>query len=153
MLLSPNILNLTASDLRSRITIRHGFPSFDADHNIVIKYNDNYNVDRWACVSAKTSVLNFQQNADDNKIVYEVIVRYGASISMDDDIIFNGSHLKLSAPPTDIEGRHKFLAMECYEQRSANTGLVQSGTADIRGEVSAVQSGNADTERGVTMDG
>lgn len=149
MLLSPNILSYTASDLRYRAIVRHAVVQFDDNHNRIIMYSDNNTDAYWASVSAKTSVINFGANAYENRIVYEIVMRYGAQVNLDDEVICNGITMKLNSAPVDIEGRHKFIALECYAERQNVTTVKCNGDADCTKEIKAGHSRNADTSRNV----
>lgn len=149
-ILSERINQYTSANLRSRITVIRASVNSDAEGNRIVTYDpDNPdNLRLWASVRALSSVLSFGSAALDNKILYEIVLRYGPIINMDDRIrIDSRTVLRIDAPPVDVENRHQFIALECYQDLSAAIVKKECAGVDLRRLVMHVSVGTVDLQR------
>ncbi len=109
-----SVMKTSIDDLHERISIVYQKAHRNSRGDIV----DEQEVIR-AMVWAK--VLPYGAKSEDSgisrvsDISYKVTIRYRTDIQPDDEILWRGKRLQLTAPPYDAEARNVWLVMECRE--------------------------------------
>lgn len=116
MNINDKLWNYTAQDLNQRITMLKLAVTRDDEGNRVRTYADLRTV--WAAVEPLTSLAEATKAAEPvNSITYQILVRYAsaADLTQGDRISYQGHTLKVSGPPVDLRGRHKYLVFEAVQ--------------------------------------
>lgn len=106
--------NTSIDDLHERISIVYRDISRNARGDI-IRGEENVRAMVWA------KVLPYGAKSDDggisrtNDVNYRVTIRYRTDVLPDDEILWRGKRLQMTAPPYDAEARRIWLVMECKE--------------------------------------
>lgn len=116
MNISDKLLATRSGQLNQRVVIRRAVITRDEELNEVKSYTDSKPV--WASVIQEMAGYSKQTGVEPVKsVTYQVLLRYGVSISTDDLIRYKSANLKITAPIVDVCGRHKYLAFSAEELR------------------------------------
>jgi SPP1 family predicted phage head-tail adaptor len=111
---SGTILRTTIDDLTERISVVYNTPAINARGDR-IGSTDAERFNCWAKVlplTAKIEESGIERRAD---ATYRIIIRYREGIKPDDEIIWRGNRLQMTAPPYDAESRKLWTVLECRE--------------------------------------
>lgn len=108
------IQNTSIDDLHERISIVYREISRNARGDI-IRGEEKVRAMVWA------KVLPYGAKSEDggisrtNDVNYRVTIRHRDDVLPDDEILWRGKRLQMTAPPYDAEARRIWLVMECRE--------------------------------------
>lgn len=108
------IQNTSIDDLHERISIVYRDISRNARGDI-IRGEEKVRAMVWA------KVLPYGAKSEDggisrtNDVNYRVTIRHRTDVLPDDEILWRGKRLQMTAPPYDAEARRIWLVMECRE--------------------------------------
>lgn len=105
---------VTIGELRHRITVLRPRAQPDVAGNLVEQ-------ELLPLFSTWAKVLPFAAKISDGyaeqikEVDYRIVIRYREGICDTDLVLWRGKKLRLSAPPYGLDGKKKWLAMECRE--------------------------------------
>ena len=108
------IENTSTDDLRERVKIVY-HERIRNDRGDIIDGEELTRCDVWAKVlpiSARRVGGYVEELAE---TMYRITIRYRTDILPDDEVIWNGKRLQLTAPPYDAESRRIWTVMDCRE--------------------------------------
>ena len=97
------IRQVSVDDLSERISVVYFETSRNARGDIV-KGEESVRCMIWAKVLPLTGKINDATPERINSATYRITIRYRTDILPDDEILWRGRRLKLTAPPVDLEG-------------------------------------------------
>ncbi len=105
---------VSVGEMRHRIKILRPVMTIDDAGNSVIVGTAEV-VTVWAKVLPYTAKISDGTAEVINKISYRIIIRYFTDVRVTDFVLWEGRRLALSAPPYPMDGKHRWLVMECGE--------------------------------------
>ena len=115
------IRQMSVDDLSERISVVYFETSRD-ERGDVVKGAENVRCMIWAKVLPLTGRINDATPERVNAVNYRITIRYRTDILPDDEILWRGRRLKITAPPIDLESRHIWTQFDCAE-------VIQDGKA------------------------
>ena len=113
MITEGSIMQTSIDDLHEKVTILRATKTRDDDGNIIPSYSALRNV--WAKVLPISAAIKDGYSAQDNEVVYRIVIRYADDLLYDDRIGWRGKILILTAPPYDAESRHVWTVIIARE--------------------------------------
>ena len=102
-------------DLDQRISIKAAIRQQGTKGNVTYTYGNQPRCTVWASVKAYDA-KNVNGEAEDvNEIDYKIIMRYRADVVYPDRVIWQGKTLRMVHAPINVEGRNKWLQLNCRE--------------------------------------
>lgn len=110
------VKNYTSDDLNQRVNIYTAHRITGQKGNTSFKYDAAPNMTLWASVlpySVKTNTTNATSVSRETD--YSIVIRYRADITGNDIISWAGKHLKILGQPLNVNGKNKWLQVQCQE--------------------------------------
>ena len=105
---------ISIGQLRQRVTIERPVTITDEEGNLIEQGRKVYAV-VWAKVLPFAAKIADGYAEKVNEVDYRVAIRYRADIQVTDILLWRGRRMALISPPYDMDGRKKWLVMECRE--------------------------------------
>ena len=102
------------SELRHRIVVLRPRDAPDAAGNFVEQSRDKYCM-CWAKVLPFVAKISDVYVEQVKEVEYRVVVRYREDVRDTDFIEWSGKTLEIKAPPYGMDGRKRWLVIECRE--------------------------------------
>ena len=115
------IQQMSVDDLTERISIVY-FETTRNERGDIFKGEEITRCTVWAKVLPLTGRISDITPERKNEITYRITIRYRADISPDDEVVWRGRRLKITATPVDVESQHIWTQLDCRE-------LVKDGKA------------------------
>ncbi len=109
-----SVMKTSIDDLHERILIVYQKASRN-DRGDFMEGEEALRAEVWAKVlpyGAKSESQGISRVSD---ISYKITIRYRADVLPDEEILWRGKRLQMTAPPYDAEARRIWLVMECRE--------------------------------------
>ena len=116
MINTGTIMRTSIDDLTERISIVYQTTVLNERGN-AIRSQDMVRCSVWAKVlpiSARSMLGSVELEAE---VTYRIVIRYRNDIEPNDQIIWNGKRMDLTAPPYNAESRRIWTVLECKEAR------------------------------------
>ena len=111
---TSTIRQMSVDDLSERISVVYSETSRN-ERGDIVKGGENVRCMIWAKVLPLTGRINDATPERVNAVTYRITIRYRTDILPDDEILWRGRRLKLTAPPIDLESRHIWTQFDCAE--------------------------------------
>lgn len=108
------IKQTTTDDLSERISVVY-FSTSRNERGDIVKGTEITRCTVWAKVLPLAGKINDVTPQRENEITYRITIRYRTDIKPDDEIVWRGKRLKITATPFDVESRHIWTQVECVE--------------------------------------
>ena len=105
---------MSIGQLCQRVQVERSVSELDGEGNLVEKGRAVY-AQTWAKVLPFAAKIADGYAEKVNEVDYRVVVRYRQDIQLMDVLLWRDKRLQLIAPPYDMDGRKKWLVMECRE--------------------------------------
>lgn len=105
---------MSVDDLSERISVVYWETARNSRGDIV-KGEEITRCMIWAKVLPLTGRINDTTPERENAVTYRITIRHRTDIQPDDEIIWRGRRLKLTAPPIDLDTRHIWTQFDCQE--------------------------------------
>ena len=105
---------ISIGQLRQRVRIERPSTITDEEGNIVEQGRELYGI-VWAKVLPFAAKISDGYAEKVSEVDYRVAIRYRADIQATDILVWRGRRMTLISPPYDMDGRKKWLVMECRE--------------------------------------
>ena len=100
--------------LRQRVTIERPIILTDEEGNLIEQERRVYTI-VWAKVLPFAAKISDGYAEKVSEVDYRVAIRYRADIQATDILVWRGRRMALISTPYDMDGRKKWLVMECRE--------------------------------------
>ena len=107
-------MRVSMSELRHRITILRPVTDTDDEGNILAQTTQEI-AKAWALVLPFAAKISDGYAEQVKEVEYRVVVRYREDIRDTDFIEWSGKTLEVKAPPYAMDGRKRWLVIECRE--------------------------------------
>ena len=105
---------ISIGQLRQRVTIERPITLTDEEGNLIEQKRKVYTI-VWAKVLPFAAKISDGYAEKVSEVDYRVAIRYRADIQATDILVWRGRCMALLSPPYDMDGRKKWLVMECRE--------------------------------------
>ena len=105
---------ISIGQLRQRVTIERPITLTDEEGNLIEQERKVYTI-VWAKVLPFAAQISDGYAEKVSEVDYRVAIRYRADIQATDILRWRGKCMTRISPPYDMDGRKKWLVMECRE--------------------------------------